>query len=91
MPGSRSRAPPAILAPFEYTALIGAAIAGYVIWNEVPDRYVIAGSAIIIGSGLYIVYRESAPALSVRALRALTAGGAAAFARRFRKRPDSTV
>lgn len=89
--GGYRRAPPAILAPFEYTALIGGAVAGYFIWSEVPDRFVIAGSLIIIGSGLYIVYRESSPALSVRALRAITAGGAAALGRRFRRDPDTTA
>ena len=49
---------PAVLAPFEYAALIGGAIAGYLIWDEVPDRWVLAGAAIIISSGLYVVYRE---------------------------------
>jgi len=49
---------PALLAPFEYTALIGGAIAGYLIWDEVPDRWVIAGGVTIIASGLYVVYRE---------------------------------
>lgn len=52
------RASPALLAPFEYTALVGGAIAGYLIWDEVPDRWVVAGALIIIGSGLFVVYRE---------------------------------
>ena len=84
--GGYRRAAPAILAPFEYTALIGAAIAGYFIWNEVPDRYVVIGSTIIIGSGLYIVYREAGPSLSVRYLRTATAAGAAAVRSRLRRR-----
>jgi drug/metabolite transporter (DMT)-like permease len=49
---------PAILAPFEYIALIGGATAGYLIWDEVPDRWVLAGAVTIIASGLYVVYRE---------------------------------
>ena len=49
---------PAILAPFEYAALIGGALAGYLIWGEVPDRWVLVGAATIIASGLYVVYRE---------------------------------
>ena len=49
---------PAILAPFEYAALIGGAIAGYLIWDEIPDRWVLVGATIIIASGLYVVYRE---------------------------------
>jgi len=52
------RSSPAILAPFEYAALIGGAIAGYLIWDEVPDRWVLLGASVIIASGLYVVYRE---------------------------------
>ena len=64
--GAYRRAPPALLAPFEYTALIGGAIAGYVIWNEVPDRYVVIGAGVIIASGLFVVYREIGGAISKR-------------------------
>lgn len=52
------RASPAILAPLEYTSLVGGALAGYLFWDEVPDGMVVAGAAIIIASGLYVVYRE---------------------------------
>jgi len=38
-------------------SIIGA-IAGYLIWGEVPDRWVVAGGATIMASGLYVVYRE---------------------------------
>ena len=58
------RASPALLAPVEYTALIGGAIAGYLIWSEVPDRWVLAGAAVIIASGLFVVYREIGGAIS---------------------------
>ncbi len=51
-------ASPVILAPFEYSALIGGAIAGYLIWGEVPDRHVLFGATIIVASSLYVVYRE---------------------------------
>ena len=51
-------ASPAILAPLEYLALVGGAVAGYLIWGEVPDRWVVAGAAIIVGSGIFVVYRE---------------------------------
>jgi drug/metabolite transporter (DMT)-like permease len=56
--GGYRRASPALLAPFEYTALIGGAVAGYLIWDEIPDRWVALGATIIIGSGLFVVYRE---------------------------------
>ena len=84
--GGYRRASPAMLAPFEYTALIGGAIAGYYIWHEVPDRWVVTGALVIIGSGLFVVYRELSGALSNRYLRVLTAAGTAAMARRRRRK-----
>jgi drug/metabolite transporter (DMT)-like permease len=60
------KASPAVLAPFEYTALIGGAIAGYLIWSEVPDRWVLIGATVIIASGLFVVYREIGGAISRR-------------------------
>jgi drug/metabolite transporter (DMT)-like permease len=80
--GAYRQAPPSILAPFEYTALIGGAVAGYLIWDEVPDRWVVAGALVIIGSGLFVVYREVGATVSIRYLRALTASISAALARR---------
>lgn len=78
--GGYRRAAPAMLAPFEYTALVGGALAGYLIWNEVPDRWVTVGAIVIIGSGLFVVYREIGSAISNRYLRALTASSAAEIA-----------
>ena len=49
---------PAILAPLEYVALVGGAIAGVVIWDEIPDAGVAAGAVIIVGSGLFVLYRS---------------------------------
>jgi len=74
--GGYRRAPPVVLAPFEYTAIIGAAIAGYLIWDEVPDRWVISGGLIIIASGLYIVSRELSGVMANRYLRAFSAAAA---------------
>ncbi len=54
------RAAPAILAPFEYTTLVGGTLAGYLFWDELPDAWVLSGAGIIIASGLYVVYREVA-------------------------------
>ncbi|MGB5332466.1 MAG: DMT family transporter [Woeseiaceae bacterium] len=53
-------ASPALLAPFEYLALVGGAIAGYLIWDEVPDVWVVLGALIIVASGLFVVYRDVA-------------------------------
>lgn len=89
--GGYRRASPAMLAPFEYTALIGGAIAGYVFWNEIPDRWVTLGAAVIIASGLFVVYREIGGVLSNRYLRVLTSSSGAALRRktsRRRQQPD---
>jgi len=51
-------ASPALLAPLEYTALVGGAIAGYLIWGEVPGQRVAIGAVIIVASGLFVVYRK---------------------------------
>ena len=83
--GGYRRAPPAMLAPFEYTALIGAATAGYLIWDEIPDLWVITGGLVIIASGLFIVYREIGNVMTTRYLRVVTASATAALARKFRK------
>jgi drug/metabolite transporter (DMT)-like permease len=88
--GGYRRASPAMLAPFEYTALIGGAIAGYFIWNEVPDKWVVTGAAVIIGSGLFVVYREVGSAFSNKYLRVFTASASAALARRKRRRATSS-
>ncbi len=67
------RASPALLAPFEYLALVGGAVAGYLIWDETPDRWVVAGALVIIAAGLFVVYREIGGVLSGRYLRASAA------------------
>ncbi|MDP2120624.1 MAG: DMT family transporter [Hoeflea sp.] len=46
------------VAPFRYTSLLWALLMGMVVFGEFPDAYMITGSAIIIGSGLYTLYRE---------------------------------
>jgi drug/metabolite transporter (DMT)-like permease len=46
------------IAPFRYTLLIWAGICGYLAFGEVPDRFAVFGSALIVGSGLYAMHRE---------------------------------
>lgn len=45
-------------APFSYTQLIWTAIFGFLVFGDFPDNYTILGALIIVGSGLYILYRE---------------------------------
>lgn len=51
-------APAVVIAPLDYTALIWATLAGWLVWNEIPEMPVFAGAAIIIGSGVFTVWRE---------------------------------
>lgn len=50
--------PAAFISPFSYLSIIVAAGAGFVIFGDVPAIEVWLGSAIVIGSGLFILYRE---------------------------------
>jgi drug/metabolite transporter (DMT)-like permease len=51
-------APASLLSSFIYSQLIGVTILGYAVFGDMPDAYTIAGAAIVISSGLYILHRE---------------------------------
>jgi drug/metabolite transporter (DMT)-like permease len=51
-------APAAVIAPFVYIALLSHSGAGYLVFDQVPDIWTLAGAAIVILSGLYIFHRE---------------------------------
>jgi drug/metabolite transporter (DMT)-like permease len=46
------------IAPFRYSLLLWAAIAGFVGFSEIPDNWALAGGAMIVGSGIYALHRE---------------------------------
>jgi S-adenosylmethionine uptake transporter len=46
-----------VLAPLQYSAILWAAILGWLIWRDAPTLPIIVGNAIIIGSGLYVAAR----------------------------------
>jgi len=52
-------APASVIAPFDYTGLIWATLLGWLFWNESPQPAAYLGMVFIVGSGLYIVWRES--------------------------------
>ncbi len=47
-----------VVAPFKYSMLLWATLFGFLIWNQLPDGWIIGGAVPLIGSGLYIFYRE---------------------------------
>ena len=48
----------ALVAPFKYSNMIWAVIVGFIVWGDIPDRWTVAGSLLVIGSGLYILHRK---------------------------------
>ena len=50
---------PSVIAPFEYVALPMAVMWGVVFFGDWPDSITYAGMALICGSGLYVVHRET--------------------------------
>ncbi|MCX7890293.1 MAG: DMT family transporter [Rhodobacteraceae bacterium] len=47
-----------VVAPFEYTGLVWSVLYGWVFWRDWPDPVGWTGIAIIVGAGLYVLYRE---------------------------------
>jgi drug/metabolite transporter (DMT)-like permease len=52
-------APSTVIAPFLYQQVIYMALFGYIVFGDVPGAAVWTGAAIVIGSGLYLFWRES--------------------------------
>lgn len=48
-----------VVAPMQYSQIIWASMYGFLFFDEFPDAATIGGSAVIIASGLFIVWRES--------------------------------
>jgi drug/metabolite transporter (DMT)-like permease len=54
-----SLAPASAVAPFYYFMLVWALMFGFLIWGDVPTASLLAGAAIVVGSGLYLLWHES--------------------------------
>ena len=57
---SLSLAPPAAVGPFFYTSLVWAMLLGFMIWGDIPTLGLLAGSAVVVGSGIFLLWHESA-------------------------------
>jgi len=62
-----------VTASFRYVAVVFAVAAGFLVWGDVPDAATIVGSLVIIGAGLYTLYREQKVARFGRPLIAAAA------------------
>jgi len=54
-------APTSAVVPFQYLSLIWAMGFGFALWGDVPTVGLIIGSAIVVASGLFLLWRESRP------------------------------
>lgn len=52
-------ATPSFVAPFEYSGLLWASLLGFVMWGDIPPVSTIQGAALIVGAGLWMIWRES--------------------------------
>jgi drug/metabolite transporter (DMT)-like permease len=44
-----------LIAPFRYTALLFATVAGFVVWGDTPNALAWGGIALVVGSGIYVL------------------------------------
>jgi drug/metabolite transporter (DMT)-like permease len=52
------RAPPSVVGPFEYTAILWAFAIDWVFWSASPSASLLMGAAIVIASGIYVILDE---------------------------------
>jgi drug/metabolite transporter (DMT)-like permease len=66
----------ATIAPFEYVSMLWGLAFGWLIFSEAPGTSVIFGGAIVIGAGIFIIFREHQLGLErARQRRAMTPQG----------------
>ena len=54
----RSNAEFSVIGSFRYASVLWALCIGYVLWGDVPNLLALAGIAVVVGAGLYILHRE---------------------------------
>src|SRR5580700_4671295 len=56
---SLTLAPPSAVVPFNYLSLVWASMLGFAVWGDMPTTHLMIGAAIVVASGLYILWRET--------------------------------
>lgn len=51
-------APATLLQPFNYLQLVWSIIVGWIVFKDMPDLWTFVGGFIVVGSGLFVFYRE---------------------------------
>jgi drug/metabolite transporter (DMT)-like permease len=52
------RAPPSVVGPFEYTAILWAFIIDWVFWSATPSLSLVIGACTVIASGIVVIFDE---------------------------------
>jgi drug/metabolite transporter (DMT)-like permease len=52
------RAPPSVVGPFEYTAMLWAFGIDWIFWSASPSASLLTGAAIVVGSGIVVILDE---------------------------------
>lgn len=52
------RAPPAVVAPFEYTSILWAFAIDWIFWSARPSARLLLGAGIVIATGIYVIWDE---------------------------------
>jgi Flp pilus assembly protein TadB len=47
------------VSPFYYFLLVWALLIGFVVWDEIPTPALLIGSAIVVASGLFLLWHEA--------------------------------
>jgi drug/metabolite transporter (DMT)-like permease len=58
-------APASAVVPYQYSMIVWSVVLGYWVFGDAPDATTIIGAAIIVGSGLYIFWREQIAAREI--------------------------
>jgi S-adenosylmethionine uptake transporter len=56
------------VAPFRYTGLVWALVLGFVVFGDWPMPLTLIGAGIVVGSGIYMLYREAQVKRAARVL-----------------------
>jgi drug/metabolite transporter (DMT)-like permease len=78
---SLTLAPPSAVVPFNYLSLVWATLLGLVIWGDMPTTHLLVGAAIVVASGLYILWRETVRHGHVRPLGLSAAASSSSMGR----------
>ncbi|MGZ8155642.1 MAG: DMT family transporter [Burkholderiales bacterium] len=49
----------AVVAPFRYSGLLWALLIGFLVWREVPNAWMLAGAAVVVCAGLYMLRQST--------------------------------